>query len=105
MARVRLVHVLAHGDKAEARRIAGDIQQYQRLLVGTGTWYGAGVYAWDPDHLPAQLRRAPQVVFEVDESQIIRVCRRDGTWLGFVRIPGQIGDYVRIEVVAFANLS
>lgn len=48
MALVQGVHMLAHGDKTQARRIAIDIQQNQRLLVGTSSVYGAGAYAWYP---------------------------------------------------------
>ena len=46
MALVQGIHCLAHGDKTEARRIVIDIQQHQRLLVGTFSVYGAGAYAW-----------------------------------------------------------
>ena len=42
MALAQGVHILAHRQKSEARRIAVDIQQHQRLLVGTNTMYGEG---------------------------------------------------------------
>ena len=53
MALVQGIHILAHGDKAEAGRIAIDIQQHQRLLVGVNSVYGVGVYAWYRDHSQA----------------------------------------------------
>ena len=36
---------------------------------------------------------------------IVEVCKRDGTSLGFFRIPGIIGDYVSIQVLTFNNLT
>ena len=105
MALIEGIHILGHGDKGEARRIAPDIQQYQRLLVGTGELYGAGAYARYPPALPANLQDAPQVLFHIDEMQIIPICdRKTGTPRGFFRIPGAIGDYVTIQVLQFKNL-
>lgn len=104
MALIHGIHCLAHGDKAEARRIAIDIQQHQRLLVGTNSVYGAGAYAWYPAALPPYLCTWPQVIFEIDDHTIVPVCKRDGTPLGFFRIPGFIGSYVSIAVQAFVNL-
>jgi len=104
MAYIQGIHVMAHGDRTEARRIAEDIQRNQRLLVGTGAMYGAGAYAYYPERLLATLRDWPQVLFEIDENAIIEICKRDGTSMGFFRIPGTIGDYVGIHVLAFANL-
>jgi hypothetical protein len=71
MALVQGIHILAHGDKAEAGRIAIDIQQHQRLLVGVNS---------------------------------VPIRKRDGTSLGFFRIPGAIGSCVHIHVLAFINL-
>jgi len=104
MALIHGIHVLAHGDKPAARRIALDIQQFQRLLVGTNTVYGAGAYAWHAQYLPPHLLTWPQVLFEIDDTGIVPICKRDGTPLGFFRIPGPIGSYVPIRVVRFANL-
>ena|SRR5215211_89384 len=104
MALVQGIHILAHGNKADARHIAVDIQQNQRLLVGTGTVYGAGVYAWYPHTMPSYLSMWPQVIFEIDDTRIIPVCKRNGTHLGFFRIPGPIGSYVTIAVQTFVNL-
>ena len=104
MALIRGIHCLAHGDKAEARRIAVDIQQNQRLLVGTASVYGAGVYAWYPQTMPPYLSMWPQVIFEIDDHTIAPVCKRDGTPLGFFRIPGAIGSYVSVIVRGFVNL-
>ena len=95
---------MAHGNKTEARRIAEDIQRHQRLLVGTGSMHGAGAYAHYAERLLATLRDWPQVLFEIDDNAIIEICKRDGTSMGFFRIPGTIGDYVSIHVLAFANL-
>ena len=106
MAFVQGVHILAHGDKAHARIIAMDIQTHQRLLVGPWAVDGAGVYAWHPHLLPPGLQKEPQVLFEVDDSRIVEVRRRsDGVSRGYFRIPGPIGDYVSITVIAFRNLS
>jgi hypothetical protein len=105
MALVQGTHILAHGDKADARRIVADIQMHQRLLVGTGTVDGAGAYAWYSHLLPPALQKDPQVIFTVDDSRIVEVCRRDGTSRGYFRIPGSIGDYVSITVITFRNLS
>jgi hypothetical protein len=105
MAFVRGIHLLAHGDKAEAQRIADDIRQHNRLKVGPNSFYGTGVYAWYEDFLPPNMQHAPQVLFEVDEKDIIPVHRQDGTPRGFFRIPGSIGDYVSVRVIRFANLA
>src|SRR5262245_53023941 len=104
MALVQGIHVLAHGDKGEARRIAIDIQQYQRLLVGPGAWSGAGAYAWYADRLPDSLRSEPQVLFEVEDANIIPITTPKGIALGYFRIPGAIGDYVSIRPIAFMNV-
>ena len=104
MALVQGIHILAHGDKAEAGRIAIDIQQHQRLLVGVNSVYGVGVYAWYRDYLPSNLHNWPQVLFEIDDSNIVPIRKRDGTALGFFRIPGAIGSYVSIHVLALINL-
>src|SRR5262245_13268965 len=105
MALVQGIHVLAHGDKGEARRIAEDIQQNQRLLVGSNSTSGAGAYAFFADCLPASLHDWPQVLFTVEETMIVEVCKRDGASLGFFRIPGTIGEYVPIQVLTFNNLA
>ena len=104
MARIQGIHLLAHGDRVEAQRIALDIQQYQRLLVGTNTTYGGGAYAWYADQLPQNLQAWPQVLFEIDDDAICKIRRRDGTSLGFFRIPGTIGSYVCIHVLMFINV-
>jgi len=104
MAHIQGIHLLAKGGKSEARRIAEDIRRYQRLLVGTGSAHGAGAYAWYKEHLPRELYNWPQVLFEVEESSIAPICNRDGASRGYFRIPGVIGSYVRIHVLAFANL-
>jgi hypothetical protein len=104
MARIQGIHLLAHGDRGEAQRIALDIQQHQRLLVGTNTMYGAGAYAWYADQLPQNLQDWPQVLFEIDDDAICEIRRRDGTSLGFFRIPGTIGSYVCIHVLTFTNV-
>lgn len=104
MALVQGIHLLAHGDQAEARRIALDIRRYQRLLVGTSSMYGAGAYAWYRDCLPRNLQDWPQVLFEIDENVIIEIRTRAGISRGFFRIPGTIGSYVSIHVLGFANV-
>jgi hypothetical protein len=105
MALVQGIHILAHGNKAEARRIAVDIQQNQRLLIGTNPVYGAGAYAWYPHTMPSYLAMWPQVIFVIDDKSIVPVCKKDGTPLGFFRIPGSIGSYVSVVVQTFVNLS
>ncbi len=104
MTLVRGIHILAHGNKTEARNIAVDIQQYQRLLVGQNAWHGAGAYAYYVDQLPDNLRDWPQVLFEVDGTKIIRCTTPRGTALDFFRIPGPIGEYVSIHVIAFLHV-
>jgi hypothetical protein len=104
MALIQGIHVMAHGNKIEAKRIAEDIQRHQRLWVGTGSTYGAGAYAYYPERLPVALRDWPQVLFEIDDNAIIEICKRDGTSMGFFRIPGAIGDYVSVHVLASAHL-
>ena len=94
MARIQGIHLLAHGDRSKAQRIALDIQKHQRLLVGTNTMYGAGAYAWYADRLPQNLQDWPQVLFDIDDNEILEVRRRNGESLGFFRIPGPIGSYV-----------
>ena len=104
MALVRSIHLLADGNQTEARRIALDIQQHQRLYVGSTTTYGAGAYAWYEDCLPKNLQDWPRVLFEIDDDEIVNVCRRNGTPLGFFRIPSDIGSYISIGVVEFINV-
>jgi hypothetical protein len=104
MTLVQGIHLLAHGNKTEARRIATDIQQNQRLLVGTNTMYGAGAYAWYAHRIPSKLQNWPQVLFEVADNAIIDICTRNGISRGFFRIPEAIGNYVSIHVLAFTNL-
>lgn len=101
MAIIRGIHILAKGNREEARRIAEDIQRHQRLLVGSNTWYRAGVYAWFEEDLPDRLHSEPQVIFEIDESLIVRI---PTSGKSFFRIPGPIHTYVSIRVVGFANL-
>ncbi len=104
MATVQGIHLLAHGNITGARRIARDIQQHQRLLVGSNTVYGAGAYAWYPHRMPRNLHNWPQVLFEIDDTAIIDICMRDGTSRGFFRIPGPIGSCVSIRVLTFSNV-
>ena len=104
MALIQGLHILAHGDKVEARMIAQEIEQNQRLLVGINSMDGAGAYAWYQDRIPHTLRDDPQVLFETDDTAIIECCKRNGESLGFFRIPGAIGDYVSIRVLAFTNV-
>ena len=104
MALIRGIHLLAHGNRTEAGRIAEDIRRYERLLVGTTAFYGAGSYAWYVDSLPDDLRSWPAVLFEIDEALIVPVCTRAGVPLGFFRIPGPIGSYVPLHVLTFLNL-
>lgn len=100
MALISGVHVIAKGDRRMAREIARDIAEYQRLLIGSNTMYGAGVYAWQEEFLPAYLVDQPQVIFEIDDSRILPV----GTRQGCFRIPGRVNDYVNVRVLRFANL-
>lgn len=44
------------------------------------------------------------ILFEIDDEVIVDICKRDGTSLGFFRIPGTIGDYVSIRVLGLTNL-
>ena len=104
MALVDGIHILAHGDKAEAQRIARDIEVYQRLRIGTWSFYGAGAYAYYVDTLPPRLREEPQVLFRVDETRIVAVRTRHSTSMGFFRIPGPVGSYVPVMVIAFRHL-
>jgi hypothetical protein len=104
MALIQGIHILGKRDKGEARRIAIDVQQNQRLLVGTNTLDGAGAYAWYVDRFPHNLRDDPQVLFEIDDTAVIECCKRNGESLGYFRIPGAIGDYVSIRVLAFTNV-
>src|SRR5262245_5255350 len=104
MALVQGIHVLAHGSKVEARVIAVDIQEHHRLLIGPGAWSGAGAYAWYADRLPDYLHPEPQVLFEVEDFNIIPITTPNGMALGYFRIPGVIGDYVSIRPLAFVNV-
>lgn len=104
MASVQGIHLLAKGSRAEARRIAPDIQQHQRLLVGPNTLYGAGVYAWHPVYLPKYLRHWPQVLFEIDDVMVVDLMQDDGAPRGFFVIPGAIGSYVTVHVVEVVNV-
>jgi hypothetical protein len=106
MALIRGIHCLAHGDKGEARRIAEDIRQHQRLLVGENSWGSAGVYAWYTEELPPYLHEWPQVLFEIDDQRVvpIGVALPGGRLRRYFRIPGRIGEYVSITVLGFAHL-
>ena len=106
MALIRGIHCLAHGDKVEARRIAEDIHQHQRLLVGENSWGSAGVYAWYAEELPHYLQEWPQVLFEIDDQRVvpIGVALPGGRLRRYFRIPGRIGEYVSIIVLGFARL-
>jgi|SRR4030095_605500 hypothetical protein len=106
MALIQGIHCLAHGNKSEARRIAEDIRRHQRLFVGSGTWSGAGAYAWYAEYFPGHLRDWPQVWFLVDDQRIkpLRIRLPDGTWRQYFLIPGVIGEYVSIQVITFVNL-
>jgi hypothetical protein len=104
MALIQGIHILGKTDKGAARRIAIDVQQNQRLLVGPNTMDGAGAYAWYIDRFPEKRRDDPQVLFEIDDTRIIDCCTRNGASLGYFRIPGAIGDYVSIRVLAFTNV-
>ena len=44
------------------------------------------------------------MLFEVNNDEIVDVYRRDGTTTGIFRISGNIGDYVNVCVISFANL-
>jgi hypothetical protein len=87
MALIEGIHFLAKGDKVEARKIAQDIQQNQRLLVGHNTAYGAGVYAWYRHSFPSNLQSGPHVLFEVDDKRITEIFYRNGISRGFFIIP------------------
>src|SRR5262245_20753649 len=104
MALVQGIHVLAHGSKVEARVIAVDIQEHRRLLIGPGAWSGAGAYARYADRLPDYLRSEPQVLFDVEDTNISPITTPKGMTLGYFRIPGVIGDYVSIRPIAFINV-
>jgi len=106
MALIHAIHILAHGDKTEASHIAEDIQRHQRLLVGGGAWSGTGVYGWYPEQLPDYWRDKPQVLFEIDDQEIvpIRTWIPGQGWRNYFRIPGAIGEYVSIRVLALMNL-
>ena len=104
MALVRGIHLLADGSRSRAREITPDITHYQRLLVGPTTTFGAGVYGWHPSCLPEHLKGWPQVRFEVDDAFVEEVILRNGQPLGFFRIPGNIGDYVTINVIEVCNV-
>ncbi len=99
MALVRGIHIIAKGDRARAREIARDIAKNQRLLIGSNTMYGAGVYAWQEEFLPVHLVDQPQVIFEIDDSQILPSGARQGCF----RIPGRINDYIDVRVLRFSN--
>lgn len=105
MAIIRGVHILAHGQRDLARQIALDIQQNQRLLVGSATVWGAGAYAWHVDRMPPYLLDWPQVIIEIDDSLIKNVCdSKTGLSYGFFLIPGSIGNYVNVRVIEFVNI-
>jgi hypothetical protein len=105
MALIQGIHILAHGDRIEARKIAPDVEQNQRLLVGHNTAHGAGAYAWYKELIPGDLEDWPQVLFEIDDRRVVHVRLRSGASLGFFRIPGVIGDYVSIRVIALSNIT
>jgi hypothetical protein len=104
MAIIQGIHILAHGDKMEARRIAVDIQQNQRLLVGSASWFGTGAYAWYIGHIPSRFHDAPQVLFDIDDQRVVSAHTPHGVSLGFFLIPGEIGGYVTTRVLRFLNL-
>lgn len=71
MALILGVHIIAKGNREMARDIARDIVEHQRLLIGSNTMYGAGVYAWQEEFLPVHLADQPQVIFEIDDRHIL----------------------------------
>ena len=93
------------------RVVARDANDYAELSHGETSIQlapdNAPYWASERPHLlPPGLQKEPQVLFTVDDSRIIEVRRRrDGVSRGYFRIPGPIGDYVSITVIAFRNLS
>jgi len=99
-------HVLAKGNLIEAQKIAKDIYKNQRLLVGSGTFFGSGVYAYFLDNVPKLVKHLPGVVFEISQESIekIHVPIPDKPDFQFFKIPGNIGDFISIKVLGFRNL-
>jgi hypothetical protein len=104
MALIRGIHIIADGEPERARLIAEDIRQNERLRIGPGAVFGVGAYAWYEERLPNKARTLPQVLFEVDDSDIEDLFSPDGTKRGFFLIPGAMGFYVTIRVIELLNV-
>jgi len=91
-------------------------QQIQRtgiLVVGPNTWYGAGVYAYYADRIPATHRGKATVIFQVQHvnqrAEIMDIClpghhtMADGRFF-LLRVPGvTIGTAIAVTVLGFVN--
>lgn len=105
MALVRGIHIIGDGEpNSVVRRIVEDIRQNERLRIGHRLVFGAGAYAWYEEFLPDKLRDMPQVLFEIDDSDIEELFSPDGIKRRFFLIPGAIGFYVNIKVIELRNV-
>jgi hypothetical protein len=89
------------------------IEQSSGLIVGTGTVYGAGVYAYYADAVPARFADSPMVVFQLPASGRRRWDVREVYIRGlpgvhgsrFFLVPAPIGSTVPVAVLGFLNTS
>ena len=105
MAKVIGCHVIAKGNPANAMQIAPNIIK-NGLLVNQA-FLGFGVYAYYDNMVPQSQASKPMVVFEVDDSIVIRqpVFLQQHPNYAFMKIVGQPNGYVRVNILGFLNLS
>jgi hypothetical protein len=100
---------LIHSGEFNAE-ICNAIQQSGSLLVGLSSLFGAGVYAYYPNCVPARYRGAPFVVFQVQPVHMIveiaEVYIR-GAWPAadsyFFILRGLIGSYIKVSILGFVD--
>jgi hypothetical protein len=91
-------------------QICQQIQQSSTLVVGQGTTYGAGGYAYYPNRIPGAFRRDPFVVFQalpvramIDMGDIYIP---GGPYAGDTRffvLRGAIGAAIQVAMLGFVN--
>ena len=91
-------------------QICRQIQQSSTLIVGPGTTYGAGVYAYYPDRVPKNFRGDPFVMFQALPTramiEMADIHIPGGSYAGDTRffiLRGAIGAAMRVAVLGFVN--
>ena len=90
-------------------QICRQIQQHNTLVVGPGTMYGAGVYAYYSDRIPVRFREDPLVVFQAvpvrARIELATMTLRRGTApdIHFFVLRGTIGAAIPVAVLGFVN--